>query len=130
MGLKYPPKYRINEVIKIFVAGHRGMVGSSICRQLKHQGVDVVTAVREKLDLSNQSEVKDFFEQNKFDQVYLAAAKVGGILANKTYPADFMYQNLMIQNNVILQSFLRGVNKLLFLGSSCIYHKLANEFYG
>jgi GDP-L-fucose synthase len=130
MGLKYPPKYRINEEIKIFVAGHRGMVGSSICRQLKHQGVDVVTAVREKLDLSNQSEVKDVFEQNKFDQVYPAAAKVGGILANNTYPADFMYQNLMIQNNVIHQSFLSGVNKLLFLGSSCIYPKLANEFYG
>ena len=117
-------------MIKIFVAGHRGMVGSSICRQLKHQGVDVVTAVREKLDLSNQSEVKDVFEQNKFDQVYPAAAKVGGILANNTYPADFMYQNLMIQNNVIHQSFLSGVNKLLFLGSSCIYPKLANEFYG
>lgn len=114
-------------MIKIFVAGHRGMVGSSICRHLKHQGVDVVTAVREKLDLSNQSEVKDFFEQNKFDQVYLAAAKVGGILANNTYPADFIYQNLMIQNNVIHQSFLSGVNKLLFLGSSCIYPKLANQ---
>ena len=117
-------------MIKICVAGHRGMVGSRRCKQLKYQGVDVVTAVREKLDLSNRSEVKDFFEQNKFDQVYLAAAKVGGIPANNTYPADFMYQNLMIQNNVIHQFFLSGVNKLLFLGSSCIYPKFANEFYG
>lgn len=112
---------------RIFVAGHNGMVGSAICRQLKHKAVDVITATREELDLSNQVEVKHFFEQNKFDQVYLAAAKVGGILANNTYPADFIYQNLTIQNNVIHQCFLNGVNKLLFLGSSCIYPKLAKQ---
>lgn len=110
---------------KIFVAGHNGMVGSAICRQLEHQDVDIVVASRDEVDLIDQSQVKRFFGQHRFDQVYLAAARVGGIYANDTYPAEFIYQNLMIQSNVIHQSFSSGVNKLLFLGSSCIYPKLA-----
>ena len=112
---------------KIFVAGHAGMVGSSICRQLAKGDDQLITAVRDELDLTNQRQVQDFFEVHKFDQVYLAAAKVGGIHANNTYPADFIYQNLMIQNNVIQQSFVSGIKKLLFLGSSCIYPKLAEQ---
>jgi GDP-L-fucose synthase len=112
---------------KIFVAGHAGMVGAAICRQLAKGDDELITAVRGELDLTNQRQVQDFFEVNEFDQVYLAAAKVGGIHANNTYPADFIYQNLMIQNNVIHQSFVSGVNKLLFLGSSCIYPKLAEQ---
>lgn len=112
---------------RIYVAGHRGMVGSAICRQLATMDVDVITASREELDLTNQEQVADFFDKNNFDQVYLAAAKVGGIYANKTYPADFIYQNLMIQNNIIHSSYLTGVKKLLFLGSSCIYPKLAPQ---
>jgi GDP-L-fucose synthase len=112
---------------KIFVAGHAGMVGSAICRQLAKGDDELITAGRGELDLTNQRQVQDFFEVNEFDQVYLAAAKVGGIHANNTYPADFIYQNLMIQNNVIHQSFVSGVNKLLFLGSSCIYPKLAEQ---
>jgi GDP-L-fucose synthase len=110
---------------KIFVAGHLGMVGSAICRRLAKNNDEFITAARGELDLTNQRQVQGFFEEHKFDQVYLAAAKVGGIYANNTYPAEFIYQNLMIQNNVIHQSFLSGVNKLLFLGSSCIYPKLA-----
>ena len=110
---------------KIFVAGHNGMVGSAICRQLTHQDVDIVVANRSELDLTDQNQVKYFFDKHRFDQVYLAAAKVGGIHANHSYPAEFIYQNLMIQSNVIHQSFLSGVQKLLFLGSSCIYPKLA-----
>lgn len=110
---------------KIFVAGHNGMVGSAICRQLDDQNVDVIKASRQELDLTNHAQVKTFFALNKFDQVYLAAAKVGGIYANKTYPGDFIYQNLMIQNNVIHQSYETGVKKLMFLGSSCIYPKHA-----
>lgn len=112
---------------KIFVAGHNGMVGSAICRQLKGQDVELITASRQELDLTNQPQVKDFFSAHKFDQVYLAAAKVGGIHANNTYPADFIYQNLMIQNNIIHQSYKSGVKKLLFLGSSCIYPRLAKQ---
>jgi GDP-L-fucose synthase len=112
---------------RIYVAGHRGMVGSAICRQLATTDVDVVTASRDELDLTTQGQVADFFEKNKFDQVYLAAAKVGGIYANNTYPADFIYQNSMIQNNIIHSSYLSGVKKLLFLGSSCIYPKLASQ---
>ena len=115
---------------KTFVAGHRGMVGSAICRQLATANIDVVTASRDKLDLTNQAQVADFFGKSKFDQVYLAAAKVGGIHANNTYPADFIYQNLMIQNNIIHSSFQSGVSKLLFLGSSCIYPKLAKQPIG
>ena len=110
---------------KIFVAGHNGMVGSAICRQLEQQDVDIIVASHDEVDLIDQAQVKTFFEKHRFDQVYLAAAKVGGIHANNTYPAEFIYQNLMIQNNVIHQSFVSGVNKLLFLGSSCIYPKLA-----
>ena len=105
---------------KIFVAGHNGMVGSAICRQLAFVGVEVITASRDNIDLSNQAQVSTYFSKNKFDQVYLAAAKVGGIHANNTYPADFIYENLMIQANVIHSAFLSGVKRLLFLGSSCI----------
>ncbi len=112
---------------KIFVAGHNGMVGSAICRQLQNQDVELITASRKELDLTNQTQVKDFFCNHNFDQVYLAAAKVGGINANNTYPAEFIYQNLMIQNNVIHSAYFSGVTKLLFLGSSCIYPKFANQ---
>lgn len=113
---------------KIYVAGHLGMVGSAIVRNLQAKGYkNLVTRTHAELDLTNQEEVKIFFEQEMPDQVYLAAAKVGGIHANNTYPAEFIYGNLMVQNNVIHQSFLAGVKKLLFLGSSCIYPKLAPQ---
>ena len=111
----------------IFVAGHNGMVGSAISRQLKNNDNKIITVTRDELDLTDQSQVASFFDKHRFDQVYLAAAKVGGIHANNSYPAEFIYQNLMIQNNVIHQSFLSGVRKLLFLGSSCIYPKLADQ---
>ena len=114
-------------MIKIFVAGHNGMVGSAICRKLQNQDVEVITAQRKELDLTKQAEVKDFFSSHKFDQVYLAAAKVGGIYANNTYPAEFIYQNLSIQNNVIHYSYESGVQKLLFLGSSCIYPLMSKK---
>ena len=113
---------------KIYVAGHRGMVGSAIVRNLQAKGHDnIVTRTHAELDLTNQAAVKLFFEQEKPDQVYLAAAKVGGIHANNTYPAEFIYQNLMMEANVIHQAFTSGVKKLLFLGSSCIYPKLAPQ---
>jgi GDP-L-fucose synthase len=113
---------------KIYVAGHRGMVGLAIVRNLRAQGsTNIVTRTHAELDLTNQAQVAAFFEQEKPDQVYLAAAKVGGIHANNTYPAEFIYDNLMVQNNVIHQAFLNGVKKLLFLGSSCIYPKLAPQ---
>ena len=112
---------------KIFIAGHKGMVGSAIIRQLKNQDVDIITRDKKQINLLNQQDVKNFFKNEKIDQVYLAAAKVGGIYANNTYPADFIYQNLTIQNNVIHGAFLGGVKKLLFLGSSCIYPKNANQ---
>lgn len=113
---------------KIYVAGHRGMVGSAIVRNLQAQGYsNIVTRTHAELDLCNQAEVKKFFEQEKPSQVYLAAAKVGGIHANNTYPAEFIYQNLMMEANVIHQAFEIGVKKLLFLGSSCIYPKLAPQ---
>ena len=112
---------------KIFVAGHNGMVGSAICRQLQNQDVELVTASRHELDLTNQRQVKDFFSSHKIDQVYLAAARVGGIHANNTYPAEFIYQNMMIQNNVIHQSYETGIKKLIFLGSSCIYPMHAKQ---
>lgn len=113
---------------KIYVAGHRGMVGSAIVRILKAQGYsNIVTRTHTELDLTNQAAVKAFFEQERPAQVYLAAAKVGGIHANNTFPAEFIYQNLMMEANVIHQAFESGVKKLLFLGSSCIYPKLAPQ---
>jgi len=113
---------------KIYVAGHRGMVGSAIVRNLQAQGyTNIVTRTHAELDLTNQVAVQTFFEQEKPDQVCLAAAKVGGIHANNTFPAEFIYNNLMVQNNVIHQAFKNGVKKLLFLGSSCIYPKLAPQ---
>lgn len=113
---------------KIYVAGHRGMVGSAIVRNLKAQGYrNILTRTHAELDLTNQAAVKTFFEQEKPAQVYLAAAKVGGIYANNTFPADFIYQNLMMEANVIHQAFESGVKRLLFLGSSCIYPKLAPQ---
>jgi len=112
---------------KIFVAGHKGMVGSAIVRLLKDQDIEIITKDRTELDLLNQSSVQNFFKREKIDQVYLAAAKVGGIYANNNYPAEFIYQNLMVQTNVIHSAFLNGVKKLLFLGSSCIYPKNTNQ---
>lgn len=113
---------------KIYVAGHRGMVGSAIVRNLQAKGYkNIITRTHAELDLTNQQAVKTFFETEKPDQVYLAAAKVGGIHANNTFPAEFIYDNLMVQNNVIHQAFVNGVKKLLFLGSSCIYPRLAPQ---
>ena len=112
---------------KIFVAGHKGMVGSALAFLLKDKNNDIITKDRNELNLLNQKDVQIFFNNTKIDQVYLAAAKVGGIFANNIYPADFIYENLMIQNNVIHNAFLSGVKKLLFLGSSCIYPKNANQ---
>ncbi len=113
---------------KIYVAGHRGMVGSAIVRTLQQRGLmNIVTRTRAELDLTDQAAVSAFFASEKPDQVYLAAAKVGGIHANNTYPAEFIYQNLMIEANVIHQAWRAGVQKLLFLGSSCIYPKLAPQ---
>jgi GDP-L-fucose synthase len=113
---------------KIYVAGHRGMVGAAIMRTLESRGeTNIITRTHAELDLTNQAQVNAFFKEQKPDQVYLAAAKVGGIHANTTYPAEFIYQNLMIQANVIDAAFRNGVQKLLFLGSSCIYPKLAPQ---
>ena len=107
---------------KIYVAGHRGLVGSAIVRALQAQGYNnLILRAHKELDLLDQKTVTDFFQKEKPEYIFLAAAKVGGILANKTYPADFIYQNLQVQNNVIHNSYLHGVRKLLFLGSSCIY---------
>jgi len=113
---------------KIYIAGHRGMVGSAIGRQLKQQGFNkIVTATHAELDLCNQVAVQDLMQQEKPDCVILAAAKVGGIFANNEYPAEFIYQNLMIESNVIHQAYKAGVTKLLFLGSSCIYPKAVEQ---
>ena len=113
---------------KIYVAGHRGMVGSAILRELKNQGQhNIVVRTHAELDLTDQQAVRDFFEAEKPDQVYLAAAKVGGIHANNTFPAEFIYDNLMVQANVIHEAYKQGVQKLLFLGSSCIYPKLVEQ---
>jgi GDP-L-fucose synthase len=124
----------MSQPLKIYVAGHRGMVGSAIVRQLRSlpcgsgaSAANVLTRTHAELDLTNQAAVQAFFAQEKPDQVYLAAAKVGGIHANSTYPAEFIYQNLMIQANIIDAAFRNGVQKLLFLGSSCIYPKLAPQ---
>ncbi|MBS7255463.1 GDP-L-fucose synthase family protein [Flavobacterium branchiicola] len=113
---------------KIYIAGHRGMVGSAILRQLKEKGYkNFVLKTSSELDLRNQQTVADFFAEEKPDYVFLAAAKVGGIIANNTYRGDFIYENLMIQNNIIHQSYLNNVKKLMFLGSSCIYPKMAPQ---
>ena len=113
---------------RVFVAGHKGMVGSAIVRLLeKHADVELVLRDRKELNLLNQAEVQAFFQNERIDQVYLAAAKVGGIVANNTYPADFIYENLMIECNIIHSAHMAGVNDLLFLGSSCIYPKLAEQ---
>ena len=113
---------------KIYIAGHRGMVGSAIKRKLEKEGfTNFVTRLSSELDLRDQQQVADFFAAEKPDYVFLAAAKVGGIIANNTYRAEFLYDNLQIQNNVIHQSYLNGVKKLMFLGSSCIYPKMAPQ---
>jgi len=113
---------------KIYIAGHKGMVGSAINRKLKTEGfLNIVTRDLDELDLRNQQDVASFFVEEKPDYVFLAAAKVGGIQANNTYRAEFLYENLMIQNNIIHQSYIQNVKKLLFLGSSCIYPKLAPQ---
>jgi GDP-L-fucose synthase len=117
-------------IIKIYIAGHRGMVGSAIARTLLVAGVppaSIITRTHAELDLCNQAQVQAFFAAEKPDQVYLAAAKVGGILANNNFPADFIYENLMMQANVVEAAFRNGVKKLLILGSSCIYPRLASQ---
>ncbi len=122
-----------NYIKRIFIAGHNGMVGSAIVRQLEEknredkQSVEIITRTRSQLDLANQQAVLAFFKTEKIDQVYLAAAKVGGIIANNTYPADFIYENLMIQCNIINSAHQANIQQLLFLGSSCIYPKLAEQ---
>jgi GDP-L-fucose synthase len=114
--------------MKVFIAGHRGMVGSAILRKLAlDPNVEIVSRNRTELDLTNQAAVETFFAESIFDQVYLAAAKVGGIHANNTYPAEFIYDNLIMEVNIIHSAFRHGVKKLLFLGSSCIYPKLADQ---
>ena len=113
---------------RIFVAGHRGMVGSAIMRKLQNHGyTNIVMRARNELDLVQQAAVRTFFAEERIDQVYMAAAKVGGILANNSYPAEFIYQNLMVEANVIHEAWHAGVKKLLFLGSSCIYPRLAPQ---
>jgi GDP-L-fucose synthase len=113
---------------RIFIAGHGGMVGSAIVRKLRESGyTNLITRARAELDLIQQVDVRKFFESERIDQVYLAAAKVGGILANNTYPAEFIYQNLMIEANIIHEAWRAGVKRLLFLGSSCIYPRLAPQ---
>jgi GDP-L-fucose synthase len=113
---------------KVFIAGHNGMVGSALMRQLSSDtNTEIITRTRSELDLTSQSAVNEFFSGNDIDQVYLAAAKVGGIHANNTYPAEFIYENLMIQCNVINAAHVAGINKLLLLGSSCIYPRLAPQ---
>ena len=112
----------------VYVAGHQGMVGSAIVRKLSRQAdIELITRSRDELDLTNQQSVAEFFQSEQIDQVYLAAAKVGGIHANNTYPAEFIYENLMMECNIIHQAYAAGVKQLLFLGSSCIYPKLAQQ---
>lgn len=121
-------KRNMNKQAKIYVAGHRGMVGSAIVRKLETLGyTSIITRTSKELDLRNQQAVADFFATEKPDYVFLAAAKVGGIVANNTYRAEFIYDNLMMESNIIHQSYVNGVQKLLFLGSSCIYPKMAPQ---
>ena len=118
----------MNKEAKIYVAGHRGLVGSAIVKNLQQKGyLNILTKTHQEVDLTNQQETADFFAIEKPEYVFLAAAKVGGILANNNFRADFIYENLMIQNNVIHQSYAHKVKKLLFLGSTCIYPKNANQ---
>ncbi len=118
----------VNQLSKIYVAGHSGMVGSSIVRHLEDFGFrNLVLRTRNELNLTNQIDVREFFQKEKIDCVYLAAAKVGGIYANNTFPAEFIYENIMIQTNIIHEAFLSDVKKILFLGSSCIYPKNSNQ---
>lgn len=118
----------MNKTSKIFIAGHKGLVGSAVLKNLQDKGYNnLIFKDRQELDLLNQQAVKDFFEKEKIEYVFLAAAKVGGILANNTYRADFIYENLQIQNNIIHYSYLNKVKKLLFLGSTCIYPKNAPQ---
>lgn len=118
----------MNKEAKIYVAGHRGLVGSAIVKSLQQKGyLNILTKTHQEVDLTNQQETADFFAIEKPEYVFLAAAKVGGILANNNFRADFIYENLMIQNNVIHQSYVHKVKKLLFLGSTCIYPKNANQ---
>ncbi|RZN54576.1 GDP-L-fucose synthase [Escherichia sp. E10V10] len=113
---------------RVYVAGHQGMVGSAICRQLSlRDDIELVVKTHKELDLTVQKDVEAFFERERIDQVYLAAAKVGGIYANNTFPAEFIYQNLMIESNIIHSAHKVGIQKLLFLGSSCIYPKFAEQ---
>lgn len=112
---------------KIFVAGHRGMVGQALVRALSKEDCEILTASRSELDLRNQADVRDWFHQNRPDVVFLAAAKVGGILANSLYPADFIHDNLSIQQNVIGSAHQSGTKRLIFLGSSCIYPRLSSQ---
>ena len=118
----------MHHVKRIYVAGHRGMVGSALVRLLEtQQHFELITASRTELDLTNQAAVQQFFRDNKIDEVYLAAARVGGIHANNTYPAEFIYENLMIETNIIHAAHTNNVQKLLFLGSSCIYPKFSEQ---
>ena len=118
----------MENLLKVFIAGHKGMVGSSILKQLtKVKNIEIIVAEKKDLDLTNQAMTNDFFVSHNFDHVYLSAAKVGGIHANNTYPADFIYENLMIQSNIINSCYKTNVKKLLFLGSSCIYPKLSDQ---
>ena len=118
----------MNKTSKIYLAGHRGLVGSAILKTLTCKGYsNIITRTHVELDLTDQEVVRAFFEAEKPEYVFLAAAKVGGIVANNTYRADFIYENLQIQNNVIHQSYVHGVKKLLFLGSTCIYPKNAPQ---
>lgn len=118
----------IDKNIKIYVAGHNGMVGSSIVRNLVQMGYqNIITRSHSELELTNQNAVADFLQEERPDQIYMAAAKVGGIYANNTFPAEFIYENLMVECNLIHQAFLAGTKKILFLGSSCIYPRLAEQ---
>lgn len=118
----------INKNDKIFVAGHRGMVGSAICRELRSAGYsNIISASRDQLDLVNQTEVREFLQENRPDFIFVSAATVGGIFANNTYPANFVYENIMIESNLIHEGYLAGCKDMLFLGSSCIYPREASQ---